>query len=124
MAAQVETLSPSLPLPSPSLHTFNGVRHRWRACLPLSSPLPLSPYTKWRAAQVENLDLVVSVSDYVPVYMRVTSCYITLYYNMGFAYMMMRRSAPAPLDRRQRSATETACQRPPLEISPFDRCLG
>uniref|UniRef100_A0A7S0N753 Eukaryotic translation initiation factor 3 subunit L n=1 Tax=Cryptomonas curvata TaxID=233186 RepID=A0A7S0N753_9CRYP len=44
---------------------------------------------------VEHLDLVVSVSDYVPVYMRVTSCYITLYYNMGFAYMMMRRYTDA-----------------------------
>ena len=111
MATQVESLSPSLRLPSPSLHTLNGGAGGEPVSLS-PSPLPHSPYTKWRAAQVENLDLVVSVSDYVPVYMRVTSCYITLYYNMGFAYMMMRRSAPAPRiagsDRpmRQRSANE------------------
>ena len=114
MATQVESLSPSLRLPSPSLHTLNGGAGGEPVSLS-PSPLPHSPYTKWRAAQVENLDLVVSVSDYVPVYMRVTSCYITLYYNMGFAYMMMRRSAPAPApdtaawDKRcLRSAPDTA----------------
>ena len=34
-------------------------------------------------------------SDQVPVYMRVTSCYIALYYYMGFALMMMRRYSDA-----------------------------
>ena len=34
-------------------------------------------------------------SEQVPVYMRVTSCYIALYYYMGFALMMMRRYSDA-----------------------------
>mmetsp|Transcript_53369 Transcript_53369/g.130396 ORF Transcript_53369/g.130396 Transcript_53369/m.130396 type:complete len:558 (-) Transcript_53369:168-1841(-) len=44
---------------------------------------------------VDNLDFRGNVSDQVPMYMRVTSCYISLYYNMGFSYMMMRRYSEA-----------------------------
>jgi len=44
---------------------------------------------------VELLDFRSSVSDQVPMYMRVTSCYITLYYFIGFSYMMMRRYSDA-----------------------------
>jgi len=41
---------------------------------------------------VENLDFKSSENSHqAPVYMRVTSCYITLYYFMGYSYMMMRR---------------------------------
>lgn len=50
-------------------------------------------YTALKA--VEHLDFRSGVSDQVPVYMRVTSCYITLYYFMGYAYMMMRRYTDA-----------------------------
>jgi len=46
----------------------------------------------WTALKcIENLDFKGSNSDQVPVYMRVTSCYIALYYYMGFSLMMMRR---------------------------------
>jgi len=44
---------------------------------------------------VDNLDFRGNTSDQVPMYMRVTSCYITLYYNIGFSYLMMRRYSEA-----------------------------
>lgn len=44
---------------------------------------------------LENLDFRGNVVNQLPMYMRVTSCYITLYYNMGFCYMMMRRYSQA-----------------------------
>jgi len=44
---------------------------------------------------VDNLDFRGNTTDQVPMYMRVTSCYITLYYNMGFSFMMMRRYSEA-----------------------------
>ncbi|KAJ1469261.1 translation initiation factor 3 complex subunit L, partial [Baffinella frigidus] len=44
---------------------------------------------------IEGLDFAGAVSDKVPLYMRVTSCYITLYYMIGFSYMMMRRYTDA-----------------------------
>jgi len=44
---------------------------------------------------IENLDFQRGSADQVPVYMRVTSCYIALYYYMGFALMMMRRYTDA-----------------------------
>jgi len=50
----------------------------------------------WTALKcIENLDFKGSNSEQVPVYMRVTSCYIALYYYMGFAMMMMRRYTDA-----------------------------
>ena len=42
---------------------------------------------------IENLDF--NTASEHPVYMRVTSCYITLYYYMGFALMMSRRYTDA-----------------------------
>ena len=44
---------------------------------------------------LENLDFRGNVVNQLPMYMRVTSCYITLYYNMGYCYMMMRRYSQA-----------------------------
>jgi translation initiation factor 3 subunit L len=44
---------------------------------------------------IDGLDFAGAISDKVPLYMRVTSCYITLYYMMGFSYMMMRRYTDA-----------------------------
>ena len=43
---------------------------------------------------IENLDFSTA-SDRVPFYMRVTSCYIALYYYMGFSLMMSRRYTDA-----------------------------
>jgi translation initiation factor 3 subunit L len=44
---------------------------------------------------LDNLDFRGNTTDQVPMYMRVTSCYITLYYIMGFSYFMMRRFSEA-----------------------------
>ena len=50
----------------------------------------------WTALKsIENLDFKGSNSEHFPFYMRVTSCYIALYYYMGFSMMMMRRYTDA-----------------------------
>jgi len=50
----------------------------------------------WLAMKtIEDLDLRTASSNDKPLYLTATACHITVYYYMGFSYMMMRRYSDA-----------------------------